>query len=55
MLSSEGTSIDRVVALEVPDELLTERITGRWIHKSSGRQYHTKYSPPKVAGRDDVS
>ena len=32
---------------EVPDEVLTERICGRWIHKASGRSYHTKFAPPK--------
>lgn len=28
---------------------------GRWIHKSSGRSYHTEFAPPKVAGKDDVT
>ncbi|KAF2583582.1 hypothetical protein F2Q68_00002185 [Brassica cretica] len=32
-----------------------ERITGRWIHPSSGRSYHTKFAPPKVPGVDDVT
>lgn len=30
-----------------------ERVVGRWIHASSGRSYHTKFAPPKVAGVDD--
>ena len=32
-----------------------ERIEGRWIHAASGRSYHTKFSPPKVPGVDDVT
>jgi hypothetical protein len=30
-------------------------IEGRWIHKSSGRSYHTEFAPPKVPGKDDVT
>lgn len=41
--------------MDVPDELLMERITGRWIHKVSGRSYHTKFNPPKEEGKDDVT
>ena len=33
--------------LQVPDEVLTERIVGRWVHKASGRSYHVKFNPPK--------
>mmetsp|Transcript_60816 Transcript_60816/g.96650 ORF Transcript_60816/g.96650 Transcript_60816/m.96650 type:complete len:251 (+) Transcript_60816:498-1250(+) len=55
MLSSKGKQIDDVVQLDVPDEILTERITGRWIHKASGRSYHTKFNPPKEPGFDDVT
>jgi hypothetical protein len=32
-----------------------ERITGRWIHPASGRSYHTKFAPPRVPGRDDIT
>ena len=55
MLSTKGKQIDDVVQLNVPDSILTERITGRWIHKASGRSYHSKFNPPKVAGIDDVT
>lgn len=47
MLAEEGACVTKVVELEVPDSVLEERITGRWIHKSSGRSYHIKYAPPK--------
>lgn len=32
---------------QVPDGVLTERICGRWVHKSSGRSYHVKFARPK--------
>jgi len=47
MLSSSRDKISLVVALEVPDLVLTERICGRWVHKASGRSYHVKFAPPK--------
>ena len=47
MLAAEGAVVTKVIELEVPDSVLEERITGRWIHKSSGRSYHVKYAPPK--------
>ena len=47
--------MDKVLNFDVPDSVLEERVTGRWIHPSSGRSYHTKFAPPKVAGNDDVS
>eukprot|EP00339_Tiarina_fusa_P027492 CAMPEP_0117011314 /NCGR_PEP_ID=MMETSP0472-20121206/9754_1 /TAXON_ID=693140 ORGANISM="Tiarina fusus, Strain LIS" /NCGR_SAMPLE_ID=MMETSP0472 /ASSEMBLY_ACC=CAM_ASM_000603 /LENGTH=315 /DNA_ID=CAMNT_0004714079 /DNA_START=15 /DNA_END=962 /DNA_ORIENTATION=- len=48
MLASEGARVTKVIELEVPDSVLEERITGRWIHKKSGRSYHVKYAPPKT-------
>lgn len=47
MLSAEGACVTKVVELEVPDAVLEERITGRWVDKASGRSYHVKYAPPK--------
>ncbi|KAK3876568.1 hypothetical protein Pcinc_018663 [Petrolisthes cinctipes] len=47
--------LDMVLNLEVPDEVIIERIKGRWIHLPSGRTYHTEFKPPKVAGVDDVT
>merc|ERR1711935_610047 len=53
MLSVEGACVTKVVELEVPDSVLEERITGRWIHKKSGRSYHVKYAPPKSMKVDE--
>eukprot|EP00934_Nitzschia_sp_Nitz4_P003232 Nitzschia sp. Nitz4//scaffold202_size38995//25032//26098//NITZ4_007634-RA/size38995-augustus-gene-0.56-mRNA-1//-1//CDS//3329541390//3222//frame0 len=46
MLADEGACVSKVVELSIPDAVLEERITGRWIHKASGRSYHVKYAPP---------
>lgn len=55
LLQADGKSITSVIEFAIEDELLTERISGRWTHKNSGRSYHTTFNPPKVAGYDDVS
>ena len=55
MLKKEGAKLDKVVEFKIDDEVVKERISGRWIHKASGRSYHTKFNPPKVAGVDDVT
>lgn len=55
MLARKGTSVDRVLSFEVPDEKLVERVTGRWIHAASGRSYHTKFAPPRTPGKDDIT
>ena len=47
MLSGTSDKVSLVLALEVPDEVLTERICGRWVHKASGRSYHVKFAAPK--------
>lgn len=47
--------IDHVVEIVVPDELIVERMSGRRTHLPSGRTYHLKYNPPKVAGKDDAT
>jgi len=54
-LKTQGKTIDYVINLKVPEGVLEERICGRWIHKASGRSYHTKYAPPKVKEIDDVT
>ncbi len=43
-----------MIEFNVPDEVLTERICGRWIHKSSGRSYHVKFNPPKSYNGTDT-
>jgi adenylate kinase len=55
MLKKQGTKIDTVLDFNIPDEFLVERVEGRWIHAASGRSYHTKFAPPKVPGKDDIT
>ncbi|HEY9104593.1 adenylate kinase [Chitinimonas sp.] len=52
-LKEAGVDIDYVVEIDVPDSEIVERITGRRSHPGSGRVYHVKFAPPKVAGKDD--
>jgi|UniRef100_A0A2N9HWT9 adenylate kinase len=55
MLEKKGIKVDKVLNFAIDDAILEERITGRWIHPTSGRSYHTKFAPPKVPGVDDVT
>jgi len=54
-LKAAGLAIDYVLEISVPDEAIIERMSGRRVHLPSGRTYHVKYNPPKVAGKDDVT
>ena len=42
MLKAQGEGVSACIELNVPDEVLEERICGRWMHKTSGRSYHAK-------------
>jgi len=44
-----------VFYLEVPEDVLMERLQERWVHPASGRTYNTTFSPPKVEGVDDIT
>jgi adenylate kinase len=48
-----GAPLDYVLEIDVPDEEIIERMSGRRVHPGSGRTYHVKFNPPRVAGRDD--
>ena len=52
-MKEAGVVLDFVVEIDVPDEAIVERKSGRRVHLSSGRTYHLVYNPPKVAGKDD--
>lgn len=54
-LLKAGVTIDHVLEIAVDDEVIVERLTGRWVHESSGRVYHLRYNPPKSPGIDDIS
>lgn len=48
-------ALDYVLEIDVPDSDIVDRMSGRRVHVASGRTYHLRYNPPKVAGRDDVT
>ena len=54
-MSKAGVILDAVVEIQVGDEELVKRATGRSVHPGSGRVYHILYNPPKVEGKDDES
>ena len=53
-LRTSGRRIDRVVYLEVPDEVLLGRLSGRWICRDCGRSYHELFNPPTTPGVCDA-
>lgn len=54
-MKDAGVNLDFVLEISVPDSEVIERISGRRAHLASGRTYHVKFAPPKVAGKDDVT
>lgn len=54
-LRDSGVAVDYVLEIDVPDNLIVERMSGRRTHQSSGRVYHVKFNPPKTDGVDDVT
>ena len=54
-MKNAGVKIDVVLEIDVPDEAIIERMSGRRVHPGSGRSYHVKFNPPKVEGIDDIS
>ena len=47
--------VDVVLFLNVPHEVIIERIKNRWVHAASGRTYSYDYNPPKVLGYDNIT
>jgi len=54
-LKEQGVKLDYVVEVDVPDEEIIKRMSGRRVHAASGRTYHVVFNPPKVEGKDDVT
>ncbi|MFZ6744085.1 adenylate kinase [Undibacterium sp. JH2W] len=54
-MKDAGVTIDYVLEINVPDEAIIDRMSGRRVHPGSGRTYHVKFNPPKVEGKDDVT
>ena len=54
-MKAADVKLDVVLEIDVPDAAIIERMSGRRVHMASGRTYHLKYNPPKVAGKDDLT
>ncbi|WP_298433002.1 adenylate kinase [Ottowia sp.] len=52
-MKAAGVKLDYVLEIDVPFDVIIERMGGRRSHPASGRTYHVKFNPPKVESRDD--
>jgi adenylate kinase len=52
-MKTASVPIDYVLEIDVPDDEIITRMSGRRVHPASGRTYHVKFNPPRAAGRDD--
>jgi adenylate kinase len=51
MLARHGRKIDRVIAIEIAEDLIVDRISGRRSCEGCGHVYHVRYNPPPPSGR----
>jgi adenylate kinase len=54
-MEQAGAALDYVLEIDVPDEEIILRMSGRRVHPGSGRVYHVKFNPPRAPDRDDVT
>lgn len=54
LLAERGRSLDHVIELDVDEDALVERITGRFTCSSCGEGYHDRFKPPKMPELCDV-
>ncbi|MES2320814.1 MAG: adenylate kinase [Pseudomonadota bacterium] len=54
-MKAAGVAVDYVLEIDVPDEAVITRMSGRRVHPASGRTYHIAFNPPNRPGIDDVS
>ena len=55
LLDNINSNLDKVIIIKVNDNVIIDRMSGRRVHKNSGRIYHIKYNPPKNEGLDDIT
>ena len=55
VLRETGIDIDYVIEIEVGDQEILRRMSGRRVHPASGRTYHIEFNPPRVPDIDDVT
>ena len=54
-MKQASISIDIVIEIDVPDNVIVERLSGRRTHLASGRIYHIQNNPPKIEDKDDIT
>lgn len=54
-MKEAAINIDMVIEIDVPDNVILDRLSGRRTHLASGRIYHIHNNPPKIQGKDDVT
>jgi adenylate kinase len=54
-MKEAAITIDMVIEIDVPDNVILDRLSGRRTHLASGRIYHIHNNPPKTQGKDDVT
>jgi adenylate kinase len=54
-MKTARVALDYVLEIDVPDEEIITRMSGRRVHPASGRTYHVKFNPPKAEGKDDAT
>ncbi len=54
-MAEANVELDYVIEIDVPDEQIITRLSGRRVHVASGRTYHVMHNPPKEEGKDDIT
>ena len=55
LFQKNNQKLDHVIVINVEDDEIVSRMSGRRMHPESGRVYHIKYNPPKNEGKDDIT
>ena len=55
LLSKINQELDIVILLNLDDDIIVKRMSGRRVHPSSGRIYHIQFNPPKINNKDDIT
>ena len=55
LLNKIGHALNKIILLNVDDDIIVERMGGRRVHLPSGRVYHIKFNPPKNEELDDIT
>ncbi len=54
-LAANNINLDHIIEIDVPQDEIIKRLSGRRIHPGSGRVYHLVYHPPKKDEKDDIT